>query len=327
MTLESRIGNDSIDRLSENMLFGPLQMKPFYTTFAMVQTVNDIINDSKLGPDSAYRIFNWMVKNFSQEFENPRNEADGRELWELGYRYKTADKAFKEGKGMCWDAAILYATMAKIAGLDAGVALVSRLREADHACAWVRHEGNLRLVDVTYGSPWGFGITHLNNEPLNDQQAKDFFENNSERINAGEFRDTERRDDRTCDGRTDTRYRIQFTDGGVSWRVLALVGLITAITAVGSVNFEYIRKFYERNIPNVIDIIDRGLRYFEEPEHKTTETNSGIADAVGSTESIELENGDRIDPTFGYTLVNVRAKYNPEDIGKPIDVRKPKKKF
>jgi len=111
-----------------------IDKKPYDATPAIVDLVWDMAGR---GCDDfrARRILYWFKENFSST---------------RGGDYQSASQSFVSKKGLCVNSAILYTTMAKIAGLNSFVALVTKKgngRPMSHMCSGVYLDSRLVLVD------------------------------------------------------------------------------------------------------------------------------------------------------------------------------------
>src|SRR3989344_4599579 len=166
MELEKFLG-----KIEDDKYFKGIDTKPFDATKDMVGLTYHLIKDIKLDTcDSlnlarskfsrSQKIFNWVYTHIKPEF-NPKCLNDPTDLDRLKYYRKSASETFALRRGMCMDASFLYTTMAKIAGLESGIAIIyknSSGREEDHVCSWVEWLDKIHLMDTSRAN--GFGISH-----------------------------------------------------------------------------------------------------------------------------------------------------------------------
>ncbi len=111
-----------------------IDKKPYDANPAMVDFVWDIVGSS-CNDFRARRILDWFEDNFINV-----KDCD----------YQSAGESFVSRRGLCVNSALLYTTMAKIAGIKANVALVTKRsngRPMSHMCSAVYLDDKLVLVD------------------------------------------------------------------------------------------------------------------------------------------------------------------------------------
>ena len=134
---------------------------PFKFNKKVRETVNKLVAGKNTGRDKALSIYEWFKENIDYGKEQRRRMDAG---------YLDALEVFSLRQGVCGEMAALYVTMARLAGLEAGLAYVDtdfRGKEVDHACAWVRIDGNQILVDPAYNS---FDISHQKIRNVSDSK-------------------------------------------------------------------------------------------------------------------------------------------------------------
>lgn len=135
-SLERRIETkDSFERrVYKNWQRLGLDRKPYDATPAMVDAVWEMVGSS-CSDFRARRLLYWFKENY-------HGLSDGD--------YQSASGTFVSRRGICVDAAVLYTTMAKIAGLESYVALVTKEdngKPIGHMCSVVYLDNKLVLVD------------------------------------------------------------------------------------------------------------------------------------------------------------------------------------
>ncbi len=135
-SLERRVETkDSFERrVYKNWQRLGLDRKPYDATPAMVDTVWEMVGSS-CSDFRARRLLYWFKENY-------HSLSDGD--------YQSASRTFVSREGICVDAAVLYTTMAKIAGLESYVALVTKKdngRPISHMCSVIYLDNKLVLVD------------------------------------------------------------------------------------------------------------------------------------------------------------------------------------
>ena len=123
-----------------------------------------LCKDIKNDRDKARALFSWLAANIRYDVKGmERNSPEAQSQEE--YEGKLVKQAYRSGKGICMDYALLYKTMAEAVGLEcifiSGHAKAS-VRESWNGHAWnaVKIDGAWKLLDPT----WGAGFTDDNNK-------------------------------------------------------------------------------------------------------------------------------------------------------------------
>ncbi len=138
-SLERRIETkDSFEkRVYKNWQRLGLDRKPYDATPAMVDTVWEMVGSS-CSDFRARRLLYWFKENYYSAGKGD---------------YQSAGRTFISKTGLCVDSAVLYTTMAKIAGLESYVALVTKKgngRPFSHMCSLVYLDNKIVLVDPQF---------------------------------------------------------------------------------------------------------------------------------------------------------------------------------
>lgn len=140
---------------------------PFKINEAIGSTVSEIVRDCRSQEDQSRAIFGWFEKNIRYG-ETKRNQS--------GAGYFDALEVFSNREGVCGEMAILYCSMARLAGLKSHIVMVDRDykgKEVNHACAGVELNGRLILVDPAYHT---FDIAHQAFRPMSDSDFFKYFQ-------------------------------------------------------------------------------------------------------------------------------------------------------
>ena len=178
MSLENKL--EFLQNFERRKFYHYLDVEPFTTTPQMIDTTYDIISKyRKCEINAAVDIYQWIYDNIGTEGLGLRTDDGARGLWRVDYRYKNARETFELTCGLCVDTAILYATMAKIAGFRSGLADIRRHAykngKVNHMCAWIEHDNTYILVDPSIGS--GFDIPHKDFLLFDDYKSIEFYNN------------------------------------------------------------------------------------------------------------------------------------------------------
>ncbi|MBL7100768.1 MAG: transglutaminase domain-containing protein [Nanoarchaeota archaeon] len=138
---------------------------PFVVDAKLLKVLETYVLPHKSEKKKAYNIFNWIVNNI--DYNAP---------WFLrNLRYGSTEKVLEEEEAVCVDMAFLYVTMARVSGLRAHVADVTRdfkNKKVCHACAIVKAEGKTYLADPAYQI---FGIKHKKFRVIDDSEATQYY--------------------------------------------------------------------------------------------------------------------------------------------------------
>ncbi|MCY7327008.1 MAG: hypothetical protein LH618_00500 [Saprospiraceae bacterium] len=115
----------------------------------------------KTDRDKARAIFTWVAENMRYDFKAIGREGPSADTQEE-YRDKRAKEAYKKGRGVCMDYALVYKKMAEAVGLECAYVTGNskgsvRGGWADHAWNAVKINGQWQLLDATWGSGYGEG--------------------------------------------------------------------------------------------------------------------------------------------------------------------------
>lgn len=171
-SLEARIETkgEFYDRVFNNLEKLCLHRKPYDVTRGMVDTVWNVLEGRGSDDYKARLLLCWIMNRTKYNKDVP---------------YTSASETFRLRKGKCVDLSILYAAMAKIAGLDAGFVMVDRDkddRKVSHACSYVYLDGKLVLVDPAYKK---FNLNHTEFVVLDNESAHDYYVNVMVNCNKG----------------------------------------------------------------------------------------------------------------------------------------------
>lgn len=186
MGLENRL--NFIEMVNREKFYNGLDKKPFDAIPSMISRTFDLIRDVPIDRSTEFNraraIYDWCRTNIKREFDSS-NVKTFKDVERLEYFHKSASETFELKTGMCVDVSFLYSTMAKIAGVDAGIAAVyvdADGDDCDHMCSWINFLGNNYLVDVTRSG--GFNVRHKKFRVFSENEARDFYNHYSKNYNA-----------------------------------------------------------------------------------------------------------------------------------------------
>ncbi len=144
-----------IERAAEN----PFQISGKLAQIALTQSAR-----ARSPMTKAKALFDWIEGHVRYGSHRPPG---------IGYRDSIETKI--AGEGVCGEMAFLYVAVARVIGLVANFVIVERDDRGqlvNHACAAIRHEDRLVLVDPAYHT---FSIAHQKYRVLNDLEAHEAF--------------------------------------------------------------------------------------------------------------------------------------------------------
>jgi hypothetical protein len=133
---------------------------PFKVTDSIKENVIELIKGKDSEVEKAKAIFNWFMGNIKYGEEMKEKKGAG---------YFDSIEVFTHKEGICGEMAILYITMARVAGMKVNYISVSKDykgKEVSHACAGVYINDQLILVDPAYRQ---FDIKHQEYKLINDE--------------------------------------------------------------------------------------------------------------------------------------------------------------
>lgn len=139
---------------------------PFQVTNMIAAISREVTKGQERDYDKAVSIYNWIKRNIAYGHDklNPR------------IQYRTAPEVLETQEGVCGEMAILYVVMARCASLESNFVIVDvdcDGKEVNHACASVRAEGIIRLVDPAYHR---FDVKHIRYRIMPDSEAVSMLE-------------------------------------------------------------------------------------------------------------------------------------------------------
>jgi len=140
--------------------------QPFQINQEISEVAQKITEGIVFEEEKARAIFDWFIRNISYG-------QSGRKKYKKGYRH--AAEVFTDREGVCGEMAILFVCMARAVGMQANYVLVEIDCFGDkvgHACAGVKVNGKLVLIDTAY---YTYAIKHQVYQVYTDQEAVPHF--------------------------------------------------------------------------------------------------------------------------------------------------------
>ncbi len=124
-----------------------------------------LCKDLTIDRDKARVLFTWIAENMRYDFKAIGRDGPNADS-QQEYHDKRVKEAYKKGKGICMDYALLYQKMAKAAGLECAFVTghsKGSLRGGWGSHAWnaVKIDGQWQLLDATWGAGHSDGDNHF----------------------------------------------------------------------------------------------------------------------------------------------------------------------
>lgn len=139
---------------------------PFQVTNMITAISHEVTGGKEREYDKAAAIYEWIERHIIY----------GRDKLERTIQYRTAPEVLETQEGVCGEMAILYVVMARCASLESNFVVVDvdcDGRKVNHACASVRTDGTVRLVDPAYHR---FDVKHIRYRIMPDSEAVSMLE-------------------------------------------------------------------------------------------------------------------------------------------------------
>ncbi|MFH1133785.1 MAG: transglutaminase domain-containing protein [Nanoarchaeota archaeon] len=135
---------------------------PFVINSELLRVARQQAQGARSEAEKAGALFHWFEANIPYDERHPDT-------------YRTSLETMRQGTGVCGESAYLYVCMARAINLRSAWAVVERDfrgQDVHHACAAVKVEGELMLVDPAYHL---FDAKHKRYHIMNDSQAIELF--------------------------------------------------------------------------------------------------------------------------------------------------------